>query len=364
MLKCKDKKWYQFWWGMTTTFHRLIWTHRALHPSVCLFCPSISSKPSSLGHLGFSSLAQCRILFLPQFKGGTEGRTGEKDNLKKTRNKREQINGVLFLCSCLSVHLRSSLSSQVAGPPWNRTWRSSILFCQNVCFVLDWGQYSNRGGRQKKGKTKKGLVPNLKKNKTNTTDYQKCKKGKEKESKCIIIYINLINVQHCIHFCVTRTRGRDDEEGGEGRGRKGRRRDTGSAATVAPPLCRESQGYKQVPLMYTGWSLQTLLCILQTFKPSVSARLPACVCVRECACVSFYFLAIPLFVVCCFLLCLYNWKISYFSIVVTLDDIWFCWNVEKKNVLWLLSNGLNILCFVFFFSWWKKGLDSKWRARI
>lgn len=72
----------------------------------------------------------------------------------------------------------------------------------------------------------------------------------------------------------------------------------------------------------------------------------ACVCVRGCVCVSFYFLAIPLFVVCCFLLCLYNWKISYFSIVVTLDDIWF---VEKKNVLWLLSNGLNILCFDFFF---------------
>lgn len=41
------------------------------------------------------------------------------------------------------------------------------------------------------------------------------------------------------------------------------------------------------------------------------------------ACVNFYFLAIPLFVICWFLLCLYYWKISYFSIVVKVDDIWF-----------------------------------------
>lgn len=105
-------------------------------------------------------------------------------------------------------------------------------------------------------------------------------------------------------------------------------------------------------------------CGLSSVSYRLSNRVCACACecTRVCVRVSFYFLAIPLFVVCCFLLCLYNWKISYFSIVVTLDDIWF---VEKKNVLWLLSNGLNILCFVlFFFLLMKKGLDSKWRARI
>lgn len=145
----------------------------------------------------------------------------------------------------------------------------------------------------------------------------------------------------------------------EGRGRKGRWRDTGSAATAAPPLCRESQGYEQVPLMYTGWSLQTLLCILQTFKPSVCACVR--VCTRASVCVSFYFLAIPLFVVCCFLLCLYNWKISYFSIVVTLDEIWF---VEKKNMFCGFCLTVWIFYVFVFFLLMKKGLDSKWRARI
>lgn len=109
MLKCKDKKWYQFWsvtveeqssMDTTVTFHWPIWTHRDPHPCVCPFIHP--SKPSSLGHLGFSSLAQCWILFLPQSKGWNWG-----VDRGEGQPQREQINGVL-LCFCLLVYLCST----------------------------------------------------------------------------------------------------------------------------------------------------------------------------------------------------------------------------------------------------------------
>lgn len=74
------------------------------------------------------------------------------------------------------------------------------------------------------------------------------------------------------------------------------------------------------------------------------------VCVRECVYVSFYFLAIPLFVVCCFLLCLYNWKISYFSIVVR----WTIFDLLKKKCFVAFVSRFEYFVFCFF-SWWKKG---------
>lgn len=73
---------------------------------------------------------------------------------------------------------------------------------------------------------------------------------------------------------------------------------TGSAATVTPPLCRESPGLKkkQLILMYTGYfTLDSPSVYLQTFisLPTVCARVRlACMCVCVCVLISI-FLAIP-----------------------------------------------------------------------
>lgn len=132
----------------------------------------------------------------------------------------------------------------------------------------------------------------------------------------------------------------------------------GSAATVMPPLCRESQGYKQLILMYTGYFTLDSPLYLTDFHivtNSVCLRARVCVCVYVCGCVNFYFLAIPLFVIC-WVFC--SVCIIGKSLIFLLLWKWMIFDLLKKYTFcgFCLTTQIN-------FSLWK-GLESKRRARI
>lgn len=166
------------------------------------------------------------------------------------------------------------------------------------------------------------------------TDYQKCKK--QEKSKQTTIYINLINVQHCIHFCATRTVGSQGWSTEmvvlEGAGQ--------CCHSATPPLCRESQGQG-----LTGRPPQTLADFLN--------QTTTCECVRVFLPAFLPFHYLP-FVV--FWLRLYNWrkkKNSYFSMVVKSDDIF---DLLKNQFCGFLSHSFQyfICLFIYCFSWWKR----------
>lgn len=118
MLKCKDKKWYQFWCRMSATFHRLTWT-RPCSPPIRLSVRR-SHRAFYTGTLPEHNVEK---LFLPQFKGGTEAWTGEEED---DLGRREQTNGDLCFLPRLSV---SSPSKPL------KTWTSSISLFAKM-FVL------------------------------------------------------------------------------------------------------------------------------------------------------------------------------------------------------------------------------------
>lgn len=64
----------------------------------------------------------------------------------------------------------------------DRTWSSSILFCQNVCFLLDSIQ------TEEDGRKKKRLVPNLKKKTKQTQQTTKSVKRERKKNLNASVY--------------------------------------------------------------------------------------------------------------------------------------------------------------------------------
>lgn len=136
MLKCKDKKWYQFWCRMSATFHRLTWT-RPCSPPIRLSVRR-SHRAFYTGTLPEHNVEK---LFLPQFKGGTEAWTGEKED---GLGRREQTNGDLCFLPRLSV---SSPSKPL------KTWTSSIsLFAKMFVLVGQGDSILNKEQNRKKTK--------------------------------------------------------------------------------------------------------------------------------------------------------------------------------------------------------------------
>lgn len=118
-------------------------------------------------------------------------------------------------------------------------------------------------------------------------------------------------MQCCIHFWVTSTKERDQGD------KVGRPKEAAleiHRRRVTPPLCRVT-GIKAT-YFDVNW-------ISHLTQPLDSPRIPQTFIPTICVGVNFSFFPIPPICYSLGFLALYYWKISYFSILVKVDDIWF-----------------------------------------
>ena len=144
MLKCKDKKWYQFWSApgeeqssadKAFTIHRLIRTHRdpALpHPSIHRSLRAFFTE--TLGIFFPSTMWNTVLTSVWRWNRGVDGGEG--------RPQRDPINGVFFYFMFSSLY-----------PVGERTWRFFILICQKHPLTVFSTPPGASGGRDSNRRT-------------------------------------------------------------------------------------------------------------------------------------------------------------------------------------------------------------------
>lgn len=278
---------------MTVTFHKLIWTQRDPPSPICL---SIHSSLQAFFTETFGIFFPSTMMntVLTSVLGWNWGAHKEEGHTQ-----REQM--VSFFLMCFVFLFFSVRASPQRPPNGLRFWRFFILICQNILYCCLHSQPAVESVQTNKHNFKK----KKKKDKWLKWLWNCHVKKNHSYSEYTVIYYWILSMCNAVSTSEWQVQMKTEQKA-KGHGARRNRK-----------CCDGDASWKSVSL-----DLQTLLCIYK-----LSYRYQQCVWTSVCS----LLLSCHLYLLIVFWLCLY-WKISYFYIVVKVDDIWFVG--KKKNILW------------------------------